>query len=169
MLGPDIHMLCLGEGTIISAFFLMNQGQHPRSKVENFLGHHLAIILWNLLFQRFVPFKQVCYTSETTMNNAWGFSNYNKILQPTCMWFIFVLNSQHPCLNNMNILKKKISQNYYSQIMAQEVCDGVLTYLTTNEIYEKLLRILHEIFYSKLKQEILLGKVPSKYIQMLWL
>jgi len=53
--------------------------------------------------------------------------------------------------------------------MAQEVCDGVLTYLTTNEIYEKLLKILHEIFYSKLKQEILLGKVPSKYTQMLWL
>jgi hypothetical protein len=45
MLGHDIHMLCLGEGTIISAFFLMNQGQHPRSKVKNFLSHHLAIIL----------------------------------------------------------------------------------------------------------------------------
>jgi len=50
--------------------------------------------------------------------------------------------------------------------MAQEVCDGVFTYLTTNEIYEKFLGILHEIFYSKLKQEILLGKVPFKYTQM---
>ncbi len=53
--------------------------------------------------------------------------------------------------------------------MAQEVCDGVLPYLTTNDIYEKLLGILYEIFHSKLKQQISLGKVPSKYNQMPWL
>jgi hypothetical protein len=35
--------------------------------------------------------------------------------------------------------------------MAQEVCDGVLPYLTTNDIYEKCLGILHEIFQFQIK------------------
>lgn len=51
MLGPKIHMLCIGESIVVSAFCLMNWGQNPKPKVENSLGHHLAIIPCNLLFK----------------------------------------------------------------------------------------------------------------------